>query len=146
MPRWALGFRLSVDLPEIEHRLYPIGTLSERDVVAIFTDPLCAEEVSIDNLLEEWRAKSRAFQTEPAPTLDALDSEFLPLAVLVETMKYEDIPNPMVEVSKERLFVPKPLTISTLRDGNVSRLFKWKKSKRVIKLMVNVTQETSYVP
>ena len=319
-------------LSKIEHRLYPIGAFSEKEVVAVFTDALCAEDVSIDELMNEWRAKTQAFESAAPPDLDVLDSEFLPIAVkeetveriesilrsfryylpptfdlafvpirklvtpqmsisreharsvlkgtegpisddenaslclgsplpshqieaaylgspktpsfqnsfsfvyqfssddpnlrfipmqqlkpvrdmnlatedapfsydakaipvavglalpivhilkvpkgsdpatrmtthrliiangihrifrlaelgnthvaaLVQTMSYDDIPNPFIDGPKDKLFLPKPLTISTLADDHISRAFKWKKSRRVIKLQLTVNQEISY--
>jgi hypothetical protein len=318
---------------EIEHRLYPIGAFSEKELVAVFTDPLCGEKASIDELLNQWRAKCLAFERAPSPELDVQDSELLPLpvkeetmeviesvlrsyryylppvfdialvpiqklvtpqasvsleqvgsilsgaagpisddenaslclgpprssheieaaylgsprtppyqngfsylyqfssedrnmrfipimtlkpvrdmdlategsefpmdvkaipiavgsglpivhilkvpravdpaagrnasrliisngihrifrlselgnthvAAMVQTMRYEDLPNPFIDAPRDQLFVPKPLTISTLRDRNISRVFEWKKSKRVIKLQVTVNQEGTYV-
>jgi hypothetical protein len=67
------------------------------------------------------------------------------VASMVQTMSYDDVPNPFIDGPKDKLFVPKPVTISTLADDHVSRLFKWKKSRRFIKLQVSVNQETSYV-
>jgi hypothetical protein len=324
---------LAEGLPETERRLFPIGTFPEKEVVALLTDPLCAENISIDEFMGEWRSKSRAFEAEPVAPLDVLESELLPLhaseetlnkiesvltsyryflpitfdlrfvpisklitpqvsisydqalsvaneangplsddtnaalclgspipshpiegaylgsqkgppfqtgssyvyqfssndpslrvipmmpfkplrdmnlategahfsydvkaipiavglgmpvvhvlkvprgvdgatgktryrtvivngihrafrlaeignthmAALVQTMDYEEVPNPLVDVPRDRAFSPKPLTISTLRDDRVSRLIKWKKSKRVIRVQVAVSQEVSYI-
>jgi hypothetical protein len=67
------------------------------------------------------------------------------VAAMVQTMGYDDIANPFIDVTRERLFLKRPITVSTLADERVSRAFKWKKSKRVITMQVTVNQETSYI-
>jgi hypothetical protein len=60
-------------------RLYPIGALSQREVAEIRTDPLCADDVGIDALMTEWRAKSELYQSLPREQLGVLNSDLLPL-------------------------------------------------------------------
>ncbi len=72
---------------EFEHRIYPIGAFSEREMVETFTDGLSAEEVSIDELMQDWRDKARAFEAMAPQKLEVLNSDLLPLNVKEETMR-----------------------------------------------------------
>lgn len=61
--------------------LYPIGALAQRDVADIKLDPLCADTVGIDALMDEWRAKAETYRSRTQPPLDARDSDVLPMKV-----------------------------------------------------------------
>ena len=60
-------------------RLYLIGALSQREVAEIRTDPLCSDDVGIDALMSEWRAKSDFFRSLLREPLGVLDADLLPL-------------------------------------------------------------------
>lgn len=62
-------------------RVFPIGALSWGEVSEIRADPLCADTVSIDALMEDWRWKAAAYPGVRRGLLGTHDSELLPLRV-----------------------------------------------------------------
>ena len=67
-------------------------------------------------------------------------------AALIQPVEMRDIPDPFIDVKRESLFGADALRITEMANSQFGRVFKWKKSKRVIKLQVNVMQEVSFVP
>jgi hypothetical protein len=67
-------------------RLYPIGALPQRDVADIRLDAFCADSISIDALMAEWKVKSELFRSVPREALDAADSELIPFNATSQTL------------------------------------------------------------
>jgi hypothetical protein len=67
-------------------------------------------------------------------------------AALVQPVEIRDIPDPFIETKRGTLLGADALRITEMANPSLGRIFKWKKSKRVIKLQVNVMQEVSFVP
>lgn len=67
-------------------------------------------------------------------------------AALIQSVDIRDIPDPFVDAKRESLFGADALRITEMANEELGRVFKWKRSKRVIKLQVNVTQEVTFVP
>jgi hypothetical protein len=67
------------------------------------------------------------------------------VAALVQTVGTHEVPDPFIETRRDALFGPDPLTVSDVANRAIGRGFRWKKSRRVIKLQVNVIQEISFV-
>ena len=78
---------MSESAPGIEHRVYPIGAFSEKEILSVYTDSLCAEEATVDDLMNEWREKVQAFERTPSPSLDPSDSDLLSIAAKAETVE-----------------------------------------------------------
>lgn len=75
---------------EALERIYPLGALSEREVADIKVDPFCCDPISLDELIEEWKTKSRAFQSKLPRSLGVADREIIPLNVTPETKRKID--------------------------------------------------------
>lgn len=67
-------------------------------------------------------------------------------AALIQQVDIREVPDPFIETKREALFGADALRLSELADPEISRAFRWKKTRRVIKLQVNVQQDISFVP
>jgi hypothetical protein len=65
----------------VMERLYPIGALSERDVTDIRLDSFCVDTIPLESLMEERRKKFQVFRSMTRGSLDASDSDLLPLRI-----------------------------------------------------------------
>ena len=65
----------------LEHGQFPIGALTPTEVEGILAQPLCTDTVTLDALMQDWRAKNQIFQGLPAPNLNATNADLLPLSV-----------------------------------------------------------------
>jgi len=72
---------------ETFERVYPLGALSEREAADIKVDPFCTDQVTLDELIEDWKVKSKTFQSRLPRSLGASDREILPLEASPETRK-----------------------------------------------------------
>jgi hypothetical protein len=68
------------------------------------------------------------------------------VAAIVQTASMQEVPDPFVEARRDTLFGPNALRATDIANMDVGRAFRWKKSKRVIKLQVKILQEFSLVP
>jgi hypothetical protein len=64
-----------------EHRQYPIGALPATEAGGILAQPLCEDAVTLDALMQDWRAKNQIFRALPAPNLNAPSANLRPLTV-----------------------------------------------------------------
>ena len=48
---------------DVDHRQYPIGALSANEMMGILAQPLCADKIGLDNLMQDWRNKNQMFRT-----------------------------------------------------------------------------------
>ncbi|MDA4114201.1 MAG: hypothetical protein OK474_09165 [Thaumarchaeota archaeon] len=67
------------------------------------------------------------------------------VAALVQTMDWQELPPTFIETPRDLLLGPGALKVTDMVNGAITRTFRWKKSKRVIKLQVKVLQDVSFV-
>jgi hypothetical protein len=67
------------------------------------------------------------------------------VAALVQTMDWQDLPSVFIETPRDALLGPGALKVTDMINGAITRMSRWKKSKRVIKLQVKVLQDVSFV-
>jgi hypothetical protein len=71
----------------LEHRQFPIGALTPTEVGGILAQPLCADAVTLDALMQDWKAKNQIFQGLQPPDLNATNANLLPLSVSQSVMQ-----------------------------------------------------------
>ncbi len=67
-------------------------------------------------------------------------------AALIQQVDIREVPDPFIETKRESLFGADALRLTELVDPSLTRVLKWKRTKRVIKLQINVQQDISFVP
>jgi hypothetical protein len=76
----------------LEHTQYPIGALPPDEAEGILADPLCVDTVTLDALMQDWRAKNQVFQGLPAPNLNVTNANLRPVKVSQGVMqKIQDV-------------------------------------------------------
>lgn len=68
------------------------------------------------------------------------------VAALVWTVPPNELPNPVVETPREAILAPRPLMLADLVDSQISRSFRWKESRRLIRLQLGIQLDVSEVP